>query len=44
MSLELKNFKDEIINYYSKKNFKEIMNKKYIFDNYDFKNLLCFMF
>ena len=35
MSLDSKNFKNEILNLYSKKNYKEIINKKHIFDNFN---------
>ena len=35
MNLNSKNFKNEILNLYSKKNYKEIINKKHIFDNFN---------
>ncbi len=35
MSLDSKNFKNQILNLYSKKNYKEIINKKHIFDNFN---------
>ena len=34
MSLDSINFKNEILNLYSKKNYKAIVDKKYIFDNF----------
>ena len=35
MSLDSKNFKNQILNLYSKKNYKEIISKKHIFDNFN---------